>query len=63
MNKLLSLILLLLLLTGCSSELIYSEIKIEQTNRDIQDFIEGVQGENGTYLYFNGEKERYIFLT
>ncbi|OZI10489.1 hypothetical protein CEW92_16485 [Bacillaceae bacterium SAS-127] len=61
MKKLLSLILLLLLLTGCNSELTYSEIKIEKANQDIQNFIEGVQGENGTYLYFNGEKEQYVF--
>ena len=61
MRKILLLITLTLLLTACNQELKVSEVDLEKVNRDIQEIIEGIQGENGNYM-ITGEKESYIFL-
>lgn len=55
--------LLILLLAGCTSELTYSEIKIEKSSKDVQEFIESVGDHNGPYLYLDSKKDQiYVYL-
>lgn len=62
-KKLLALFVLALLLTGCNNELTFSEVSIEDTNQDVQEFLDSVEKENGNYLYVDSTKEiYYVFL-
>lgn len=61
MKRILLLITLTFLITGCNQELTVSEVDIENVNRNMQEIIEGVAAENGNYL-IEGEKESYVFL-
>lgn len=62
MRKLFVLVGLIVLMTGCNSTLTFTEIKSGTVNKDVRSFLENVENHNGTYLYFNGDKEIYIFL-
>lgn len=62
MRKLLSLLVIIFLLSGCSSELSFSEVSEESVNKDIQSFIDDVKGENGVHLYFENQKAVYVYL-
>ncbi|QUW20283.1 membrane lipoprotein lipid attachment site-containing protein [Sporosarcina sp. Marseille-Q4063] len=62
MKKLLMLVGLIFLLSGCNSNLTYTEINSGKANKDLRSFLEVIDDENGAYLYYNGEKEIYIFL-
>ncbi|WP_342538235.1 lipoprotein [Sporosarcina sp. FSL K6-1540] len=62
MKKRLSLIVLMLLLTGCNSDFSFSEISIGNANDAVQEFIEYAEVKNGNYLYLDGEKNMYVFI-
>ncbi|AMQ06472.1 lipoprotein [Sporosarcina psychrophila] len=62
MKKQLSLIVLMLLLTGCNSDFSFSEISINKANESVQEFIQYAEVKNGNYLYFDGEKDMYVFI-
>lgn len=62
MKKLLAMFLLLFLLVGCNSELLYSEVELEDLNGSIKDFFEAVESQNGTHLYFDGDNVVYVYL-
>lgn len=62
LKKLLSIFVLILLLTGCNSELSFIEISTERAILDVQVFIDEVHNQNGTHLYFDGKKDVYVFL-
>lgn len=60
--KKLILVCVILLLSGCTSNLTFTEIKSSNVNKNVRSFLEAIDDENGTYLYFNGEKEIFVFL-
>lgn len=62
MRKLLSLPVIIFLLSGCSSELSFSEVSKEGVNKDIQSYIDDVKNENGIHLYFVNQKSIYVYL-
>ena len=62
MKKRLSLIVLILLLTGCNSDFSYSEISIDNANDSVQEFIKYAEVKNGNYLYLDGKKGMYVFI-
>ncbi|MBS4210070.1 hypothetical protein [Bacillus sp. FJAT-50079] len=62
MRKLLSLIVIISVLTGCSSELSFSELPEKGVKKDIQSFIDNVKDENGVHLYFEKQKAVYVYL-
>ncbi|WP_342514759.1 hypothetical protein MKY34_08535 [Sporosarcina sp. FSL K6-1522] len=59
MRRAVFLVVLALLITGCSQEFKVSEVAIDNVSSDMQDMIEDL--ENGNYL-FSGEKVQYVFL-
>ncbi|MBO0586846.1 hypothetical protein [Sporosarcina sp. E16_8] len=62
MKKRLSLIILIVLLTGCDPNFSFSEISIANANDSVQEFIQYAEVKNGNYLYLDGEKSIYIFI-
>ncbi|MGJ9384451.1 hypothetical protein [Salipaludibacillus sp. CF4.18] len=62
MKKTLLISFFFLSLVGCSSELSYSEIKLEDTPKSVHTFFESVEETNGTHLYTDGEKTYYVML-
>ena len=62
MKKRLSLIVLILLLTGCNSDFSFSEISIDNANDSVQEFIQYAEVKNGNYLYLDGKKGMYVFI-
>lgn len=66
MKKLVCLIFLLIVLTGCNinenQELSYSEVKIESVDQDVQKFINGVKEKNGAYLFQDAGEKLFVFL-
>lgn len=61
-KKLLSLLVIILLLTSCSSDLSFQEVREKGIHTDIQTFIDHTNEENGVHLYFEKEKEVYVYL-
>ena len=59
MRKVVFLVVLTLLITGCNQQFKVSEVAIGNVSHDMQEMIEDL--ENGNYL-FSGEKEQYVFL-
>ncbi|HEY4553914.1 MAG TPA: lipoprotein [Bacillaceae bacterium] len=53
---------LILLLSGCSSELSFSVQKKDSASRGVQEFVNGVKDENGIHLYLVGKKTAYVYL-
>lgn len=62
MKKRLSLIVLILLLTGCNSDFSFSEIRIDNANDSVKEFIQYAEVKNGNYLYLDGEKSLYVVI-
>ena len=62
MKKRLSLIVLILLLTGCDPNYSFSEISIDHANDSVQEFIQYAEVKNGNYLYLDGKKGMYVFI-
>ncbi|MBS4194154.1 lipoprotein [Lederbergia citri] len=62
MKKLLSLLVTIALLSGCSSKLSFSEVGENSVNKDIQSFINDVNDENGVHLFFENQKAVYVYL-
>ena len=62
MKKRLSLIILILLLTGCDPHFSFSEISIVNANDRVQEFIQYAEVKNGNYLYLDGKKGIYVFI-
>lgn len=62
MKKLLSLLALVLLLSGCRAEPTFSEVNEKGVNKNVKAFVHEVRNRNGVHLYFNGEKEVYVYL-
>ncbi|MGG3798767.1 hypothetical protein [Metabacillus fastidiosus] len=60
MNKLL--LSFILILTGCNSGLVFSEVIMENIPSDVQKSIESVKTENGCYLFADEGKDMYAFL-
>lgn len=56
----------LLLLTGCNgeyvNELTVTKIEAHKVPEDVQQFIQGVEQDEGTFLYFAGKSKLYVFL-
>ena len=50
------------LLTGCSSDISFSEVSKVGVNKDIQTFIDDVKSEPGVHLYFENQKAVYVYL-
>ncbi|WP_121614226.1 hypothetical protein [Mesobacillus foraminis] len=61
-RKLLLLIVAIVLLSGCSSELSFSEVSDRGFNKDIQSFIDDVKHENGVHLYLDDQTDIYVYL-
>lgn len=62
MKKLMVGLIFIIYLAGCSSELTFKEINMDRVDKDIQDFINIVQDENGAHLYHDNKQNMYIFL-
>lgn len=62
MRKLLLLLVAIVLLSGCSSELSFSEVSEGGVNKDIQSFIDDVKDENGVHLYLDNQTDIYVYL-
>ncbi|WP_318614525.1 hypothetical protein [Sporosarcina sp. YIM B06819] len=62
MKQRFSLIIFMLLLTGCRSTYTFSEISIDHANDRVQEFIKLVEQENGHYLYLDDDNGLYVFL-
>ena len=62
LEKLISLLVIVFFLTGCSSELSFTEVHERGINKDIQSFIDNTNEENGVHLHFEKEKEIYVYL-
>lgn len=50
------------MLTGCSSNLSFTEVREKDINKDIQSFIDNTNEENGVHLYLEKQKEVYVYL-
>ena len=61
MEKLITLLIISFLLIGCSLELSFTEVHERGINKDIQSFIDNTNEENGVHLYFEKEKEIYVY--
>lgn len=53
---------MIILLSGCGSQLSFSKISEKDVNKDIQSFIDDVKNKNGAYLYFDNQKAMYVYL-
>lgn len=62
MKKVLLFFGFLLFLAGCSSELTFTEIKPDDTKKDVLTFFESVEDINGAHLYFDGDDVIYVLL-
>lgn len=62
MKKLLFLLVIIFLLTGCRSELSFKEVREKDIYKDIQSFIDNTNEENGVHLYFEKQKIVYVYL-
>lgn len=62
LRKLLYLLVIISLLSGCSSELSFSEVSEKGVNKDLQSFIDNVNEENGVHLYLEKQKAVYVYL-
>lgn len=60
MNKLL--LSFILILTGCNTGLVFSEVSMENIPSDMQKSIESAKMENGCYLFTDEGKAIYVFL-
>lgn len=60
MNKLL--LLFILILTGCNTGLVFSEVSMTNIPSDMQKSIESAKTENGCYLFTDEGKDMYAFL-
>ncbi|MGG3891491.1 hypothetical protein [Metabacillus fastidiosus] len=60
MNKLL--LLFILILTGCNTGLVFSEVTMTNIPSDVQKSIESAKTENGCYLFTDEGKGMYVFL-
>lgn len=56
------LIALLALLSGCNSELSFSEVREDSVNNEVRSFLSDVQDKNGAHLFFEKEKAVYVYL-
>ncbi|MFJ7935958.1 hypothetical protein [Sporosarcina sp. NPDC096371] len=56
------LVVLIVLLTACSSNFTFSEISINNADDQIREFINLVEMENGHYLYLDDKNGMYVFL-
>lgn len=56
--------ILLSLISGCANtpNLTYSEVTTEKLNKRVAKFITDHELSNGTYIFYNNEKEIYLFL-
>ena len=62
MKKLLFLLVIIFLLTGCRSKLSFKEVREKDIYKDIQSFIDNTNEENGVHLYFEKQKIVYVYL-
>ncbi|CEG26194.1 membrane lipoprotein lipid attachment site-containing protein [Bacillus sp. B-jedd] len=62
MRKILFLFALVILLSGCRAEPTFSEVSEKSVNKNVKAFVHEVRNRNGVHLYFNGEKEVYVYL-
>ncbi len=62
MKRIMMVLSLVILLAGCSSELLFTEVNMNHVNKDVTEFMNDVQGENGAYLYHDNKWDMYIFL-
>ncbi|MDQ0298496.1 hypothetical protein J2S78_000904 [Salibacterium salarium] len=61
MKKLLFVCVLVFLVTGCHSELSFSEMKAGKVKKEVQSFLESVEQDKGLYLY-QADTAFYVFL-
>jgi len=61
-RRLLVVFLCIVILSGCSEDLSFSEVGKDDVNNDIQTFISNVKKENGIYLYLDKQKTIYVYL-
>lgn len=61
-RELFSILIMIHLLTACSSQLSFSELSEDEVNNDIQTFIDNVKNKNGVYLYFENDKSVFVYL-
>lgn len=62
MRKLIVGLMIVILLAGCSSDLTFTEVDINRVNKDVKEFMNAVQDENGTHLYHDSKRNMYVFL-
>src|SRR5699024_4558437 len=51
-----------ILLAGCSPALTFTEVDMTRVNKDVKEFMNAVQDENGTHLFHDSERNMYIYL-
>lgn len=51
-----------LFFSACNSELSYREMELDRVDKKVRTFFESVEDQNGTHLYFDGDKIVYVFL-
>lgn len=62
MKKVVLILALSGLLSGCSSSLSYSQVEKKAVKKEIQTFISDLEGENGVNVYLDSENGVYVYL-
>lgn len=62
MRKLMVGLLIMILLAGCNSALTFTEVDMNRANKDVKEFMNAVQDENGTHLFHDSERNMYVYL-
>lgn len=62
LKKLVTFLVVVILLSGCNSELTFSKVAPKGNNKTLQSFITNAQDQNGVYLYLDNPKTVYIYL-
>lgn len=62
MKKVVMILALSGLLSGCSSSLTYSQVEKQDVKQVIQSFISELEDENGINVYLDSESEVYVYL-
>ncbi|WP_391556993.1 hypothetical protein [Robertmurraya sp.] len=62
MKKIVLILTLSGLLSGCSSSLSNSQVEKKDVKQEIQSFISDLEDENGVNVYFDSEKGVYVYL-
>ncbi|AZU62147.1 hypothetical protein [Neobacillus mesonae] len=62
MKKLVTFLVVVILLSGCNSELTLSKVTPKGNNKTLQSFTTNAQDQNGVYLYLDNPKTIYIYL-